>query len=579
MIAIVLLATLAQEPPVNVAPPPPAATAPQQTQTPPHGGQAPSPVQTAPAPTEQAGAPVLQAKTEEFTRAVFFGKKFYDLHDYASAYDQYAKADALHPDNPAVLYNMAAVLAKAGRYSEAQTKVDRYLQLFPAGNERAIVQKLQLELEFQRELQKKRQADESYLELFNRGRFLYTKNDLDGALKLYQEAEQQRPNDPAPVFNQAVIFEKLGDLAKAAERFHRYDDIETDADAKAAVGQRLLVIESELDDMKSKIVCLFCGLKLPAGATWCPRCWHGPYLTSSGIWSSRPCVDGATATRATYYSDGRFAKNDTLPCLYNVPLREAVRYSPSRQHAIQDARKAEGWTYNGDIIQALGDRVKYIQGGDYLEKVVAPQTGELLNYSAHSAGDSGWLLDREDLIIDGQKYTARYTFDASNRIAQEQVEYQNTAACDHLISMTADYAYTSDALQSVKIHGGYDGFAPEGSPRVDWDANVVYAYDANGRLAKEELNVSSITKTYAQKPSGSWRDEVGKLYVSMRARRPVENVSRIGDLCATNGTTILGNYIDLRPFYAMSPNLAMQVPFGVTRATVTFTYPDSYRPR
>jgi tetratricopeptide (TPR) repeat protein len=568
MIAIVLLAALAQEPPTNVAPPP----APAQSNVAPPPSAASAPAQTNETPP---GAAALHA--EEFTKAVFFGKKFYDLHDYASAYDQFAKADALQPDNPAVLYNMAAVLAKAGRYSEAQTKVDRYLQLFPAGNERATVQKLQLELEFQRELQKKRQADESYLEMFNRGKFLYTKNDFDGALKLYQEAERQRPNDPAAVFNQAVILEKLGDLAKASERFHRYDDIETDADAKAAVGQRLLVIESELEDMKSKIVCLFCGLKLPAGATWCPRCWHGPYLTSSAIWSSRPCIDGATATRATYYSDGRFAKNDTLPCLFNVPMREAVRYSPSRQHAIQDARKAEGWTYNGDIIQALGDRVKYIQGNDYLEKVIAPQTGEMLNYSAHSAGEGGWLLDREDLIIDGQKYTARYTFDASNRIAQEQVEYQNTAACDHLISMTADYTYASDALQSVKIHGGYDGFAPEGSPRVDWDANVVYAYDANGRLAKEDLSIASITKTYAQKPSGSWRDEVGKLYVSMRARRPVENVSRVGDLCATSGTTILGNYIDLRPLYAMSPNLAMQVPFGVTRATVTFTYPDAYR--
>src|SRR5207248_4027782 len=173
----------------DVAPPPPAATATQQNPTPP-GAAAPH--QPAPAETGQAGAATPPAQTqtptgaaalhtEEFTKAVIFGKKFYDLHDYASAYDQFAKADALQPDNPAVLYNMAAVLAKAGRYSEAQAKVDRYLQLFPAGNERATVQKLQLELEFQRELQKKRQADESYLDLFNRGKFLYTKNDFDGA--------------------------------------------------------------------------------------------------------------------------------------------------------------------------------------------------------------------------------------------------------------------------------------------------------------------------------------------------------------------------------------------------------------
>src|SRR5881396_2848344 len=105
--------------------------------------------------------------------------------------------------------------------------------------------------------------------------------------------------------------------------------------------------------------------------------------------------------------------------MWGAPLREAVRYTPSRQRAIQDARKSEGWTYTADIIQALGDRVKYVQGNDYLEKIVAPSTGEMLQYAAHAAGDGTWLLDREDLIIDGQKYTARYTFDAGNRIAQE----------------------------------------------------------------------------------------------------------------------------------------------------------------
>ena len=552
MITIFLLAVLAQEPP---APPPPAPA------------PAPSPATTAAAPSHD----------EEFGKAVFFGKKFADMKDYASAYDQFTKADALQPDNPAVLYNMAAILAKAGRYSEAQTKVDRYMQLFPNGAERATVAKLQLELEFQRELQKKRQADENYIETFNRGKFLYAKGDYDSALKLFQDAEQQRPNDAAAVFNEAVIFEKMGDLAKASERFHRYGELETDADAKQAVDQRLLVIESELDDMKTKIVCPFCGLKLANGATWCHRCWHGPYLTSSPVWSSRPCVDGATATRATYYADGRFAKNDTLPCIYTTPLREALRYSPARQRAIQDARKSEGWTYIGDVIQSLGDRVRYVQGADTLEKIVAPSTGEFLNYAAHQASEGTWLLDREDLIIDGQKYTARYTFDASNRIAQEQVDYQNTAACDHLITMTADYTYGSDTLQSVKIHGGYDGFPAEGSPRVDWDASVMYAYDANGRLSKEDLTLASMTKTYAKKPNGPWRDQLNKLYVGWHANRPIENILRAGDLCGTNGNLLLGNAVDLRPFYVMSPNTAMQLPFGVTKASVSFTYPDGYK--
>ena len=139
--------------------------------------------------------------------------------------------------------------------------------------------------------------------------------------------------------------------------------------------------------------------------------------------------------------------------------------------------------------------MKYVQGADYLEKVIAPQSGEMLNYAAHSAGDAGWLLDREDLIIDGQKYTARYTFDASNRIAQEQVEYQNTAACDHLISMTAGYTYAGDSLQSVKIHGGYDGFA---SYRVksEWKNEV---------LPQGQVQVQALLTAAPEAAAAIWR--------------------------------------------------------------------------
>ncbi len=225
------------------------------------------------------------------------------------------------------------------------------MQLYPAGAERPLIAKLQLELEFQRELQKKRQADADYAELFNRGRFLYGKNDLEGALKQFQDAERQRPNDAAAVFNEGVIFEKRGELAKAEDRFKRYTELEPDADAKNIADQRLFALETEIEDTKSKILCPFCGFRLPIGAAWCPHCWHGPYMTSSPLWSSRPCIDGASATRATYYSEDRFAKNESLPCMFSNTMLDAIRYTPSRQRAIQEARKAEGWTYNGEVIQ------------------------------------------------------------------------------------------------------------------------------------------------------------------------------------------------------------------------------------
>lgn len=537
----------------------------------------PEPVPT-PAPTASAAMP----PSEELIKAVYFGKKFAEIKDYASAYQQFAKADMLQPDIPGVLYNMGVLLARTGRFSEAQAKVDRYNQLFPNGAEKPLVAKLQLELEFERELQKKRQVDEEYTSLFTRGKFLYAKGDLPAALKLFRDAEQQRPTDPAAVFNQAVVYEKLGELAKASERFHRYEELEPDANAKSAIDQRLLTIESEMADMKTKIVCSFCGFRLPIGAMWCPHCWHGPYLTSQSVWNSRPCGDGATSTRATYYADNRFAKNESLPCQFNGTMLEALRYTPARQHQVQDARKAEGWSYSGEIIQSWRDRqgneIRYVQGSDYLEKITSA-SGDVLFFAAHKVGDGLWLLDREDVVIDGVKYTIRYTFDAQNRIAHEQVTYQNAAGCNDVVAMTADAAYANNSLAGLKIRGGYTGTVVKGSPRFDWEANVAYAYDAADRLTKEELIVGSMSKVYAERPYGAERQETSTLYQDMRVRKPIDRMLSMGDRCAISGTTILSNPIDLRPFYALTPNLATVLGNGVTRATVSFTYPDSYKVR
>src|SRR6185436_6663401 len=530
------------------------------------------------APPPAAPTPVNE---EEFNRAVIFGKKFADMGEYGSAYEQFAKADAAKPDQAAVLYDMAVVLARAGRYSDAQVKVDRYLKLFPEGEQKALVTRLQYELDFQRELQKKRQADQDYADLFNRAKFLYTKGELANAMQLFEQVEQLRPEDPAVAFNQAVVLEKQGDLAKAIERYRRYAALEPDVEKKASVEERTYALQREIDEMRTKIVCSFCGYKLPAGTTWCHRCWHGPYLVKSAVWSSRPCVDGATATRSTYFGDARFNKNDILPCLFKQgTMLDTLRYTQTRQRAIQDARRAEGWTYSGDVLQNWSDKqgntIRYLQGPEYLEKTISTLGGEVLTYVAHGAGEGVWLLDREDLVVDLQRYTSRYTYDASGRIAQQQVEYQNTAACNHLISMTADYAYDNDALATVSLKGGYEGYLAEGAPKTEWTASVAYAYDAARRLTKEELSVTSYSKTYAQKPHGALRDEVSKLYTGMRVKKPIETMLRSGDFCVTSGSMLVSNVIDLRPFYTFSPNLAITLQNGVTKAVVNFTYPDSY---
>ena len=509
---------------------------------------------------------------EEFTKAFYFAKKFADIGEYASAYEQFAKADALKPDQPAVLYDMAVVLARAGRYSDAQVKADRYMQLFPSGAEKPQVAKLQLELEFQRELQKKRQADQEYADLLNRAKFVYGRGELVTALQLFQQAEQLRPNDPAPVYNEGLVYEKQVDYAKAIERYRRYAELETDRDQQGPIDERVFALQRELDDMRTKIVCAFCGRKLPAGATWCERCWHGPYLVKSPVMNSRPCAEGATATRATYFSDERFNRNDVLPCLFpGASLLEALRYTPARQRAIQDARRAEGWTYAGDVIQG-NKELRYVQGPDYLEKIASNSGGEILTYVAHPGGEGIWLLDREDLVVDAQRYTNQYVYDAAGRVAHEDVDYQNTAACDHLVHMSADATYANDALVSVDLKGGYEGFAAEGAPRTQWAAKIAYTYDERARVTKEELALMSFDKMYAQKAQGALRDEIGKLYTNMRVKKPIETMMRSGDVCATQGALLLSNPIDLRPFYVFTPNLSMTLPNGVTRAVVTVTY-------
>jgi hypothetical protein len=82
-----------------------------------------------------------------------------------------------------------------------------------------------------------------------------------------------------------------------------------------------------------------------------------------------------------------------------------------------------------------------------------------------------------------------------------------------------------------------------------------------------------------EKPYGFVRQEVSTLYPDMRVRKPIDRVLALGDRCGIAGSTVLSNPIDLRPFYAFTPNTAVALPGGVTRATVSFTYPDAYKVR
>lgn len=522
------------------------------------------------------------ADVDAFSRAVFFGQKFFDLGEHQSAYEQFAKANELRPDEPGVLYNMALLLAKTGKYPEAQERIDRYIRLYPEGSERTMLNRLQLEIGFERELEQKRQVDRQYSELFTRAEFLYLQNDLAGALRLFQEAESRRPTDPAAVCNQGVVQEMLGQYQAAALRFRRCLELESDGESRAAIEQRALALEQEVSEMQSKFLCPFCGHRLPLGATWCPRCWHGPYQTSSAAWNTRPCLEGASSTRAMYYLEDRLHKSETLRCAWDGTMAEALRYSPEKQKAIQDARKAAGWSFRDGMIvgwrDEQGGELRYLQGPDTLERIESTTGGEILTFDAHRSGEN-WLLDRDETIIEGRRFRSHYTYDAANRIVRQDVEYQNTDACNHLISMTADLIWQGEDLAGATIRGVSDGHPTEGAPHTEWEVSIALTMDGAARVTEQNLAVVRFDKTYTRKPVGAARDEVNALYPTMRVKQPIKDLMRSGDLCAISGTTRLGNQIDLRPFHILPPDLAIEIPFGVVRAVVTTTYPDSFRPR
>lgn len=523
--------------------------------------------------------PATAEEKAEFEKSVLFGKRFNEIGDFRAAWEQFEAADRIFPDQPGVLFNLSVLLIRLGRFSDAQSRVNRYQNLYPEGTEIARVRMLQLELDFQRELEKRQQAAKSYVELFNRGRFELANGNFENAMRILDEASQQKPNDPAVAYNQALVHERLGQFAKATEQFRRYLELASGAANKNEIDQRLFRLESEINDMQSKFVCSFCGHKLPLGATWCHRCWHGPYLFDSPQWNARPCAVGATATRTTFYQDGRFGGNEELACMVKGGgrLKDVLRYTPERQKAIQNARKAEGWRYDGDVIKekAIGSRavVQLDQGPDYLERLRALGSGDVLSYTATKQGNE-WLLSTEDLVFDGVEFVKTYTY-AGTKISQEKVTYQNRAACDHLVTSLATYQYTGDRIGSVQLSAGYTGFRAEGVPVVEWSGRLVFAYDDKGRLEKEEFTIDSHTKNYTEKPGSETRKLIKDIYPSFRPKKPMD-VVRTGDLCGTAGNRRLGNQIDLRPFYTISPSFPALLPFGTQKMTIDYTYPDDY---
>jgi tetratricopeptide (TPR) repeat protein len=510
----------------------------------------------------------------DFDRSAGFGLRYFDRNDIASAYDQFLRAEGMQPRNPVVIYNMAVLLTRMGKLAEAQQKVDLYLALYPQGEEIPRIQELQTDLNFEREEQARQQADRGYVELFNLAGFHYTKGEYDTALAHFQQAEQQRLTDGAAVYNQALVYEAMGDYARAADRLRHYLTISGSVD-RSAIGQKLLELQREVEGMSSATVCSFCGHRLSSSAVWCHRCWHGPFAGSGSRWNGRTCHKGVSAVRSTFYGGGRLHQNEDLPCLFQEPsFQQGVRYSRARQRAIEEIRRNDGWVYRDGVLQGMkkseGEEVRFVQG-QHLERISSPASGGLLTFSAKRSGET-WLLEREDLMIGGQFYTKSYEYDMNNRIVSETVTYLNQQACNHLVETTATYKYAGENLVAVDFKSEATGYEPEGNPSTVWEAELSFAYNDAGQIEKEEFTLNSHQKTLRKRPSEPWRSAVEQVYPSLRARRPYD-VLRQGDICAIAGGRRLGNPIDLRPFYSVSPSLPAVLPFGVTRMVTSYSYP------
>ncbi|HEU5162236.1 MAG TPA: tetratricopeptide repeat protein, partial [Thermoanaerobaculia bacterium] len=71
--------------------------------------------------------PEEQKRLDDFVSAASHGMKFFERGDMPSAYEQFVAADAIYPNHPTVVYDMAVLLVRLGRLAEAQEKVDLYL--------------------------------------------------------------------------------------------------------------------------------------------------------------------------------------------------------------------------------------------------------------------------------------------------------------------------------------------------------------------------------------------------------------------------------------------------------------------
>jgi hypothetical protein len=128
-------------------------------------------------------------------------------------------------------------------------------------------------------------------------------------------------------------------------------------------------------------------------------------------------------------------------------------------------------------------------------------------------------------------------------------------------------------VTAARFSGGYDGYRVEGFPQVHWEATLSRSFDAGSRLTREDLSVTSFQKLWTAKPQGSVSDEVRRYYTALKVRKPTD-IRGVGDVCAVGASGLVDEAIDLRPFFVVSPAVAVRLDRGDTRVVVDYAYGD-----
>ncbi|MEA2235471.1 MAG: hypothetical protein QOC81_195 [Thermoanaerobaculia bacterium] len=516
---------------------------------------------------------------EDFATAAEFGHRFFEDGDYAASLTWFEKAESIIRDQPAILFNTALVLVKLQRYDEAQQRLERYLLLYPQGQEVQRVKDLQLEVKFAIERAIRDRQITEYKTLFSRARALSDKNLRREALDAFRQAEQidvqLNAHDSALYYNEAVLGEEEGDLENALRLYKNY--VQLDPANAPVIQARLIDLEREIGYTRTKLLCPFCGAILPAGARWCHHCWHGPYDVTSSAWNARACGAHVTATRSFQDVNGKTRATESVDCAYpGAGLREYLQYSHEGSVAVHNARTKEGWSFAKEgLLEARRSSSGVdlaLQHGDYLQRVDNLNTGEVFAYHAHATTDGIWLLDSQPFSAGDQRFLINRTFDNDGRVQREEVTYES-AACHHTVTASAAYTYSGDSMTSARFDGGYDGYRVEGFPQTRWEASLVRTLDSAGRLTREDISVTSFQKLWNGKPQGTVSDEVRRYYTSLKVRKPMD-IRAAGDVCAYNSGVVVEEAIDLRPFFVVSPAMAVRLAKGDVRVVVDYVYTE-----